>query len=169
MAMEIAGNVKVNDPSLSDGKKYPLRLDTAGNLKVVTSGGGGQTSSSGSTSVVPATDAGPSSVSRLLSSAASTNAAVVKASPGSVYKIRGNNTVASKRYLKLYNKATSPTVGTDTPVATFVLLASSSFEISLDALYFSAGIGYAITAAIADADTTIIGAGDIEALNIIYK
>jgi len=106
---------------------------------------------------------------RLLSSAATTNANSVKASSGDIFKIIGNNTVASKRYLKLYNKASAPTVGTDTPVLTFVLPASLAFDISIsNGSYFSTGIAYAITGAAADADTTAIGAGDIECLNIGY-
>jgi len=112
----------------------------------------------------------PNSGSRLLSSAATTNATSVKATAGDLFKVSGNNTVASKRYLKLYNKATAPNVGTDTPVLTFVLPASAPFAIDLAAngQYFSAGIAYAITGAAADADTTAIAAGDIECLNLTY-
>jgi hypothetical protein len=108
--------------------------------------------------------------SRLLSSAATTNATSVKASAGDLFKIAGNNTVASKRYLKLYNKASAPTVGSDTPVLTFVLPLSAPFAIDLGATgqYFSTGIAYAITGAAADADTTALGAGDIECLNLTY-
>lgn len=111
----------------------------------------------------------PNAVSRLLSSAATTNATSVKASAGNLFKIIGNNTVASKRYLKLYNKATAPTVGTDTPFMTIPILASTAFDFSFTAgMYFSLGIAYAITANAADADTAAIGAGDIECLNIGY-
>jgi predicted RecA/RadA family phage recombinase len=113
----------------------------------------------------------PNATSRLLSSAATTNATNVKASAGNVHKIVGNNTVAVKKYLKLYNKATAPVPGTDTPVLTYVIPVSAVFSFDLSDLgtYFSAGIGYAITAAAADADATAIGAGDIECLNIIYS
>jgi len=113
----------------------------------------------------------PNATGRLLSSAATTNATSVKASAGNVFKIIGNNTVASKRYLKLYNKASAPTVGTDTPVMTFVLAASAPFAIDLGASvghYFSTGIAYAITGAAADNDTTAIASGDIECLNLTY-
>lgn len=112
----------------------------------------------------------PNAAGRLLSSAATTNATNVKASAGEAFKITGNNTVASKRYLKLYNKASAPTVGTDTPILTFVLQPSLPFAIDLGATgqYFSLGISYAITGAAADADTTAIGAGDIECMNITF-
>lgn len=128
----------------------------------------GRTTASGSLSVTLASDNGPNSTSRLLSSAGTTNATSVKGSAGSLYKIVGNNTVAAKKYLKFYNKATAPTVGSDTPVLTIVLLASAAFDFDIPAEYFSTGIGYAITGAAADADTTAIGAGDIECLNLVY-
>ncbi len=110
--------------------------------------------------------------SRLLSSANTTNGTSVKASAGNVFRIRGNNTVASKRYFKLYNKASAPTVGTDTPVLTFLILASAEFVIDVGGSYghyFSTGIAYAITGAAADNDTTAIGTGDIECLNLTYS
>lgn len=113
----------------------------------------------------------PNLTARLLSSAATTNATSVKASAGNIHKITGNNTVAVKKYLKLYNKASAPTVGTDTPVLTYVIPVSAAFSFDLSDLgtYFSTGIAYAITGAAADADATAIGAGDIECLNIIYS
>lgn len=171
MAMEVGGTCRSSAPTLTDGQKKPLRLDTAGALVVsgsIIPVGSGQTTASASQSVVPATDAGPAGKARLLSSVATTNATSVKGSAGSLFKIIGNNTVASKRYLKLYNKATAPTVGTDTPVLTIVLLASAAFDFDLPAAYFSTGIGYAITGAAADADTTAIGVGDIECLDLVY-
>lgn len=111
----------------------------------------------------------PALNARLLSSAATTNGTSVKASAGFVFRIQGNNTVASKRYLKLYNKASAPTVGTDIPVMTVVLLASAAFDFPVaKGYYFPLGIAFAITAGIADADTAAIGAGDIEAFNMMY-
>jgi hypothetical protein len=111
----------------------------------------------------------PNVYARLLSSAATTNATSVKATPGDVFKFTGNNTTATKRYLKFYNKASAPTVGTDTPILTFPLLGSAAFDISItQGAYFSTGIAYAITGAAADADTTAVSAGDIECLNILY-
>lgn len=57
------------------------------------------------------------SIHRLLASAATTNATSVKTSVGRLAQIRGYNAGAAGRYLKLYNKASAPTVGTDTPCA----------------------------------------------------
>lgn len=107
---------------------------------------------------------------RLVSAAASTNATVVKASAGRVYKINGYNASAAVKYLKLYNKATAPTVGTDAPVATFALKAADNFDIDLGSIgqYFATGIGYALTGAVADADTTALTAADVVGMNIWF-
>lgn len=113
---------------------------------------------------------GFASVNRLLSSAATTNATSAKGSAGRVYKIRGNSARASVCYLKLYNKASAPTVGTDIPILTLAIKASDVFDIDFGSIgyYFSTGIAYAITGAAADADTTAIASGDILGLNMIY-
>lgn len=110
------------------------------------------------------------SVARLLASAASTNATSVKASAGRLVDVRGLNNVASVRYLKFYNKASAPTVGTDVPVLTYALRASDVFSIDLNSFghLFTTGIAYAITGAAADADTTAIAANDILGMNIRF-
>lgn len=108
------------------------------------------------------------SVKRLVSAAASVNATIVKASGGRVYKITGQNAAEAIKYIKLYNKATPP-AETDTPVATFAVAASAPFTIDFDAgLYFDKGIGYRLTGANADADTTALTAADILSLNVFY-
>ena len=99
------------------------------------------------------------------SSTASTNATSVKALGGKLYSILASNlTAASIRYLKFYDKASAPTVGTDTPILTIPLPAAACTVIALGSygITFSTGIAYAITGAIADSDTTAIGAGDIK-------
>jgi len=110
----------------------------------------------------------PVAVARIVSAAASTNATVAKASAGDVFKIIGYNAAAALRYIKLYNKATAPTVGTDTPVMTLTIPASSAFDIDLYSLYFATGIGFAFTTAGADADTGALTAGDITGFNLVY-
>jgi hypothetical protein len=105
---------------------------------------------------------------RLLSSAATTNATVVKNSSGDVQKIILRNTSASDRFLKLYDKATAPTVGTDTPRDTYSLPAGGYLTLDVNE-HFVTGIAYAITGAAADADTTPILAGDIVCMNIHYN
>lgn len=107
---------------------------------------------------------------RLLSSAATTNATLVKNAAGRMFLITGRNNAAAIRYLKFYNKNSAPTVGTDVPVLTIALDASAKFEIDLNPYgqFFTTGIAFAITGAVADNDTTAIAAADILALNIWY-
>jgi hypothetical protein len=112
----------------------------------------------------------PNTIARLLAAAASTNSTSVKGSAGDLFRIEGYNAKASPVYLKLYNKATAPTCGTDTPVMTRYVPASSYFTIDFsDPLYFATGIGYCLTGAAADADTTALVASDVLALNVIYQ
>lgn len=132
-------------------------------------GADGSTAAS-QTNPVAVTSVGPNAVSRLVSAAASVNATLVKNSAGVVYRISGYNANAAARYLKLYDKATAPTVGTDTPIWTEYLAPQSKFEISLPAgLYLATGIGYGLTTGVADNDTGALTAADVLALNVAYR
>lgn len=107
---------------------------------------------------------------KLTTSAATTNATAVSAVPCDLYGVIAMNTVAAVKYLKIYNKATAPVVGTDIPVLTIPLapsnaLTSIQFEM---AMYFNLGLSYAITGADGDADATAVAAGDVKGLNLIY-
>ncbi len=119
---------------------------------------------------IPATSGGLT-ISRVLS-AASTNGTSVKASAGQVYAITAFNTNAAARYLKLYNKASAPTVGSDTPVLTFPIpgnTAGAGFVLNIDkGIAFGTGIALAITTGIADADTGGVAANEI-VVNTLYK
>lgn len=94
--------------------------------------------------------------------AASTNATLLKASAGQIYKISVFNTALYNVFLKLYNKASAPTVGTDTPVMTIPIQAGGGYSDTWSmGLPFSTGIAYAITKLQADTDTTVVVAGDL--------
>lgn len=99
-------------------------------------------------------------------SAATTNARNVKPSSGLLFDIVASNVAASIRYLKLYNKASLPTVGTDTPVLVLPIPAGGIVS-GIDSpigIMFNNGISYAITGAAADTDTTAIAAGDVKVM-----
>lgn len=105
-------------------------------------------------------------------SAATTNATSVKTSAGTVYGITGFTIDATPVYLKLYDKASAPTVGTDTPVlvlsfqqSTSAIPASYQFP---KGLVFSTGIAYAIVTGITDADSTAVAASEV-VINIQYN
>lgn len=97
-------------------------------------------------------------------SAASTNATVIKGSAGTLWSVVVSNINAAARYLKFYNKATAPTVGTDTPVLVIAIPAGATVPVSFGAngVRFATGIGLAITAGAADSDTAAVAAGEIK-------
>lgn len=105
-------------------------------------------------------------------SAATTNATSVKASAGQVFWVYATNTNASPRYLKLYNKASAPTVGTDTPVLTLLIpgnTVGAGFHLQSPlGLAFGTGIAFALTTGVADADATGVGANEI-VVNLGFK
>lgn len=87
----------------------------------------------------------------------------LKASAGTVYGIQATTIQATPVYVKLYNSATAPTCGSGTPIARFMVPAANTaangsgtnIHISVG-MAFGTGIGYCVTGAIADNDTTAI-------------
>lgn len=104
--------------------------------------------------------------SHKLISAATVNATNAKASVGRIMAGMVTNTSASMRYLKLFNKAFAPVVGTDTPFMCIPLLPGVHTSLAMVAgpvygLSFSTGISYAIVGGDADLDATAIGASEV--------
>ena len=97
-------------------------------------------------------------------SAATTNATSIKASAGTIWNVLVSNTNASPRYLKFYNKASAPTVGTDVPVIVIPIPATGSVKIDggSNGIRFSTGVGMAITTGMADSDTGAVAANEIK-------
>jgi hypothetical protein len=96
--------------------------------------------------------------------AAGTNATSVKTSSGNWYGVYLTNNSAAVKYLKLYSKTTAPTVGTDTPVATFAIPANGGvLHLSNPLGLFSdaTGLAYAITGGVAETDTTATAVDDV--------
>lgn len=114
-------------------------------------------------SIQPSATLGASSYHKLLS-ANTTNATSVKTSAGSINSLHVSNTNASANaYLKIYNKASAPTVGTDVPVFTFLIPPAGirMIDCGTSATRLSTGIAYALTLNPADADTTAVPANEI--------
>jgi hypothetical protein len=94
----------------------------------------------------------------------SNNSTNLKASAGTVYGIQTSNISASTPYyLKLYDKATAPTCGTDTPVKRILIPPSNGgnngvFPVGIK---FTLGIGFCIVTGIADNDNTAVPAATI--------
>jgi hypothetical protein len=99
---------------------------------------------------------------------ATTNATLVKGSAGVVLGWYLYNTSAAAKFLKFYNKATAPVVGTDVPLFTVGLPTGGGTVIEwYNTIAFGAGIAYAITGAVADSDTTPTAADDVHGV-ILY-
>lgn len=97
-----------------------------------------------------------------INAAASTNATSLKASAGNIYGIHVYNVAAYDVFLKIYAKASAPTVGTDTPVWTIPVKAGGGFSANFPlGTPVPTGIAYAITKLQADSDTTVVVAGDL--------
>lgn len=157
-------------PSLSSGQQAALQGDASGrlitNVAVLPSLPAGAASignvglNAGANnigSVVPAAGTGVGASSSKLLTAASTNSTNVKGSAATLYAMAAFNDDTVPYYVKTYNKATAPTCGTDTPVHTYEIPASSSgYTLSLGAAgaAYSLGLGLCVTKAITDADTT---------------
>lgn len=102
----------------------------------------------------------------IVNSAATTNGTSVKSTAGTLFSITASNTNAAARFLKLYNLATAPTVGTSAVALTIPIPANSVVNINFGTygMRFSTGIALSITGAAADSDTTAIGAGEVKVL-----
>lgn len=153
-SMTISPTVIENASQIGVGGAMPVQV--MGGAALATQPVSGTLTSAGTTTNTPATP-----TATTLTTTASTNAAFAKASAGTLYAVAVSNTTATAMYLKLYNKASAPTVGTDVPVITIPMPASShsSFEYGATGLRFGTGIAYAITGANTDADTTSSVAG----------
>lgn len=84
----------------------------------------------------------------LLSRVVTGTTGVIKASAGQIYTLFGvQNLNAGIRYLHIYNKATAPTLSTDTPVLTIPLAASfvGNVTISDIGVAFATGMSWAYT------------------------
>lgn len=107
---------------------------------------------------------------QLPSAAATTNSTSVGAAPVQLFSVYAYNAAASVRYLKFYNKATAPTVGTDTPVLVFGIPAGGTLNVTwAKGLYLSTGLGFGIVTGAADNNTTAPSAGDLTGVTIGYS
>lgn len=105
-------------------------------------------------------------------SAASTNATAVKTSPGKVHGWMVSNVNAAVRYLKLYDLAAAPTVGTSVPTMTIPLQGGSTGThnefYSEAGIAFNNGIAFALTTEATDAGSTGVSASET-VVNLIYS
>jgi len=93
----------------------------------------------------------------------STNDTLVDGTVSVITNIVLSNSGNDDVYFKLYNKATAPTVGTDTPVLVIMIPAGQTVSVpaGVTPIRFPLGIGYGVTKGIADNDTTAIDASKV--------
>lgn len=153
-------NVAINNirPQLRTNGGIPTliedgNLTAVGTVSVVTNAG---------TPAVPATP-------YFVNSAASTNGALILTGTSGLQALWATNTGATDAFVKLYNKATAPTVGTDipemiipVPAAVSGLPGVAQISPGFNGYRFPLGLGIAITGGAADTDTTAVAAGQVK-------
>ena len=99
-----------------------------------------------------------------INSVATTNGTLVLTGTSGLQAFFATNIGASDVWVKLYNKATAPTVGTDVPEMVIRVPANGQVELSpgFSGYRFALGLGIAITGAAADSDTTTVAAGQVK-------
>lgn len=97
-------------------------------------------------------------------STADVNAALVNAGRCGLASIVVSNIGGAAAFVKLYDKAGAPTVGTDIPVMTIPIAANGVVPLDLGGapMPFQLGLGLAITNLAADSDTTAVAAGQVK-------
>jgi len=107
----------------------------------------------------------------IINSAASTNGQLVLTGTSGLQALFATNTGATVAFVKLYNKATAPTVGTDVPAMIITVPAAvggvpGTAQISpgFSGYRFALGLGLAITGLVADTDTTAVAAGQVKVI-----
>lgn len=104
-----------------------------------------------------------------VNSLATTNGALILTGTSGLQAFFATNIGATAAFVKLYNKATAPTVGTDVPEMIISVPAAVSgvpgeaeLTPGFNGYRFALGLGIAITGAAADADTTAVAAGQVK-------
>lgn len=144
----VAAEVASAPRTYSVGDIGVLQMDTRGRLSVTIGApdsGASLADANGVYAVSKGATSGGLSPARVLTG----TTGVLKASAGQLYSLLSvRNANAAVRYLHLYDKATAPTLSTDTPVLTIALAASSvQNEINLTSIgaAFANGIAWAYT------------------------
>jgi hypothetical protein len=141
--------------------------DVGASVPVVIQGG-----TTAVTTVTTVTTAGTPTVPAtpyFVNSAATTNGALILTGTSGLQAFYATNIGATAAFVKLYNKATAPTVGTDVPEMIIAVPAAvagvpGAAEITpgFNGYRFALGLGIAITGAVADSDTTAVAANQVK-------
>jgi hypothetical protein len=148
----------------------PAGAALIGSVNVANANSNGRAASSGSSPVVPS--AAPTTYHVIWPN--NVTGILVHAGLTALVACQMSNNSTTAAYLKIYNKATAPTTGTDTPVVTAIIPGpaagggGSNIVFGPGGLSLSAGLGVAVTTVITDADTTAPAASTL-AINCQYE
>ncbi len=96
-------------------------------------------------------------------SAANNNSTLVYAGPTLLNSLIVVNTTNTIYYLKVYNKATAPVCGTDTPTLRIPIPQNNNgnglVDLAVAGMRFPSGVGFCLTAGLADNDNTNAATG----------
>jgi hypothetical protein len=156
---DISGAAPVNVqniPAVTVNSGTVTTVTTVGTVTAVTTAG---------TPAAPATPL-------IINSAASTNGQLVLTGTSGLQCLYATNIGATIAFVKLYNKATAPTVGTDVPAMIIPVPAavagvpgvSPMINPGFNGYRFALGLGLAITGLVADTDTTAVAAGQVKVI-----
>jgi hypothetical protein len=155
-------------PSSDAASAFPVAVQ---NTAAVTVSSGTVTTVSTVTAVTTAGTPAAPATPLIINSANSTNGQLVLTGTSGLQALFASNTGATVAYVKLYNKASAPTVGTDTPAMLITVPAAVSGvpgekEITpgFNGYRFALGLGLAITGGAADSDTTVVAAGQVKVI-----
>jgi hypothetical protein len=153
-------------PSFAAGQQGAVPCDSSGRPYVVT-----VPSLNNVPTYLQAVSSGGITVYRAINAAASTMAANVKSSSGSVYGYEACNSGTGAAYLRLFALGTAPVPGTSTPAISKLLSAGSCQGFSNPVgLAFSNGIGVDVTSgSMADSDSTAVSAASQVSVEVYYK
>lgn len=98
-----------------------------------------------------------------LSSAATTNSTLVQAGASQLMTLVATNISAAVIWLKIFNKATAPTVGTDAPVLLIPIAVNAvvSLDLGTMGIAFPLGLGLCVTTGSANSNTGAVALGDL--------
>jgi hypothetical protein len=177
--MLMGGTFTTTLPTVTTGQVVNFQTTARGEQLVALSSGGTAAAIKAASTAAAATDPAlvvslspnspivlPTPSTSIISSAATTNATSIKASAGTLYNVVANNTGAAVAYVKLYNLAAAPTVGTSVPALTIPVPAGGSVSVPFGATgaRFATGIALAITNLGTDADATAVAAAQVKVI-----
>jgi hypothetical protein len=101
--------------------------------------------------------------SRSFNSANTDNAELIRAGGTSLAGVTVFNAGGAPAYVKLYDKATAPAVGTDVPEIVIAVPATSTVHLPFNVAYrFSEGLGIGMVTGAADTNTTAVAAAQLK-------